>query len=193
LPGPVATFKEAGEAPRRRDHGHRRRHDDAPRLRRVRPRRAGRHHRGQPGRSHRGAAQRGGLPDHRPADDASIAWFPLAILLFKPSETAIMFVMVLGAAPAIANGLIAGTDHIPRSCCGRAGVGGQGSVPVPSRDPAGVAACLSHGAEAGLGLRLAQPDGRRAAGDHRQPPLIGSSWRTLASSPTPVGSWRPWW
>jgi len=43
----------------------------------------------------------------------SIAWFPLALLLFLPSESAIMFVMVLGAAPAIANGLIAGTDHIP--------------------------------------------------------------------------------
>jgi NitT/TauT family transport system permease protein len=43
----------------------------------------------------------------------SIAWFPLAILLFKPTEGAIMFVMVLGASPAIANGLIAGTDHIP--------------------------------------------------------------------------------
>lgn len=43
----------------------------------------------------------------------SIAWFPLAILLFKPSEAAIMFVMMLGAAPAVANGLIAGNDHIP--------------------------------------------------------------------------------
>ena len=43
----------------------------------------------------------------------SIAWFPLAILLFKLSEEAIMFVVVLGAAPAIANGLIAGADHIP--------------------------------------------------------------------------------
>jgi NitT/TauT family transport system permease protein len=43
----------------------------------------------------------------------SIAWFPLAILLFKLSETAIMFVVVLGAAPAIANGLIAGSDNIP--------------------------------------------------------------------------------
>jgi NitT/TauT family transport system permease protein len=43
----------------------------------------------------------------------SIAWFPLAILLFKRSEAAIMFVMMLGAGPAIANGLIAGTDHIP--------------------------------------------------------------------------------
>jgi NitT/TauT family transport system permease protein len=43
----------------------------------------------------------------------SIAWFPLAILLFGLSETAILFVVVLGAAPAIANGLIGGIDHIP--------------------------------------------------------------------------------
>ncbi len=43
----------------------------------------------------------------------SIAWFPLAILLFRLSEKAILFVVVLGAAPAIANGLIAGADHIP--------------------------------------------------------------------------------
>jgi NitT/TauT family transport system permease protein len=43
----------------------------------------------------------------------SIAWFPLAILIFKISEQAILFVVVLGAAPAIANGLITGTDHIP--------------------------------------------------------------------------------
>jgi NitT/TauT family transport system permease protein len=44
----------------------------------------------------------------------SIAWFPLAILLFGLTETAIMFVVVLGAAPSIANGLISGVDHIPR-------------------------------------------------------------------------------
>jgi NitT/TauT family transport system permease protein len=43
----------------------------------------------------------------------SVAWFPLAILLFQLSESAIMFVVVLGAAPSIANGLIAGTDQIP--------------------------------------------------------------------------------
>ena len=43
----------------------------------------------------------------------SIAWFPFAILVFKLSEAAILFVIVLGAAPAIANGLIAGVDHIP--------------------------------------------------------------------------------
>jgi NitT/TauT family transport system permease protein len=42
----------------------------------------------------------------------SIAWFPLAILLFKLTESAILFVVVLGAAPAIANGLISGADNI---------------------------------------------------------------------------------
>jgi NitT/TauT family transport system permease protein len=43
----------------------------------------------------------------------SIAWFPLAILLFKLSEQAITFVVILGAAPSVANGLIHGVDHIP--------------------------------------------------------------------------------
>lgn len=43
----------------------------------------------------------------------SIAWFPLAILLFTLSETAITFVVILGAAPSIANGLISGIDHVP--------------------------------------------------------------------------------
>jgi NitT/TauT family transport system permease protein len=43
----------------------------------------------------------------------SIAWFPLAILLFQLSDVAILFVVVLGAAPAIANGLISGIDTVP--------------------------------------------------------------------------------
>ncbi len=43
----------------------------------------------------------------------TIAWFPLTILLFGANETAILFVVVLGAAPSIANGLISGVDHIP--------------------------------------------------------------------------------
>jgi NitT/TauT family transport system permease protein len=43
----------------------------------------------------------------------SVAWFPLSLLLFKRSEGAILFVVVLGAAPSIANGVIAGTDHVP--------------------------------------------------------------------------------
>jgi NitT/TauT family transport system permease protein len=43
----------------------------------------------------------------------SIAWFPFAIILFGPTPSAILFVIVLGAAPSIANGLIAGVDYTP--------------------------------------------------------------------------------
>jgi NitT/TauT family transport system permease protein len=43
----------------------------------------------------------------------SIVWFPLAVLLFGLEEGAILFVVVLGAAPSIANGLIGGVDHVP--------------------------------------------------------------------------------
>lgn len=43
----------------------------------------------------------------------SVAWVPFAIVIFqRDHEAAITFVMVLGAAPSIANGLISGTDHI---------------------------------------------------------------------------------
>jgi NitT/TauT family transport system permease protein len=44
----------------------------------------------------------------------SIAWFPFAILLFGLTEQAILFVVVLGAAPSVANGVITGVDHVPR-------------------------------------------------------------------------------
>src|SRR6266567_4602965 len=42
----------------------------------------------------------------------SIAWFPLAILLFQLTEGAILFVVILGAAPAVASGLLSGVDHV---------------------------------------------------------------------------------
>jgi NitT/TauT family transport system permease protein len=45
----------------------------------------------------------------------SIMWFPLAILLFQISESAILFVVVIGAAPSVANGLISGIDYVPRT------------------------------------------------------------------------------
>jgi NitT/TauT family transport system permease protein len=45
----------------------------------------------------------------------SIMWFPLAVLLFQLSEKAILFVVVIGAAPSVANGLISGIDYVPRT------------------------------------------------------------------------------
>lgn len=58
----------------------------------------------------------------------SIAWFPLAILLFGLDEEAIMFVVVLGAAPSIANGVISGIDHVPPSFTRLGRVLGAGPV-----------------------------------------------------------------
>jgi NitT/TauT family transport system permease protein len=43
----------------------------------------------------------------------SIAWFPFAIILFGATTNAILFVVIFGAAPSIANGLITGVDYTP--------------------------------------------------------------------------------
>lgn len=43
----------------------------------------------------------------------SVAWTPLAIVLFEMSERAVFFVVVLGAAPSVANGLLQGIDQVP--------------------------------------------------------------------------------
>jgi len=43
----------------------------------------------------------------------SIAWVPFAIIIFGESYSAILFVVTLGAAPSIANGLITGVDYTP--------------------------------------------------------------------------------
>jgi NitT/TauT family transport system permease protein len=43
----------------------------------------------------------------------SIAWFTFAIILFGITTTAILFVIIMGAAPSVANGLIAGVDYTP--------------------------------------------------------------------------------
>ena len=76
---------------------------------RARHRRRDRRARG----AHPGAPGRDRLDDHRPADHAVGRVVPAALLLFQLSEGAIFFVVVLGAAPSIANGLINGIDNIP--------------------------------------------------------------------------------
>jgi NitT/TauT family transport system permease protein len=43
----------------------------------------------------------------------SVAWAPFAIVLFGENNSAILFVVILGAAPSIANGLISGVDYTP--------------------------------------------------------------------------------
>jgi len=43
----------------------------------------------------------------------SVAWVPWAILLFRQTDATVLFVIVLGTTPAVANGLISGADQIP--------------------------------------------------------------------------------
>jgi NitT/TauT family transport system permease protein len=43
----------------------------------------------------------------------SVAWVPLAIILFKEGSGTVAFVVVIGAAPSVANGIIQGIDHVP--------------------------------------------------------------------------------
>ncbi|HEY5362532.1 MAG TPA: ABC transporter permease subunit [Streptosporangiaceae bacterium] len=43
----------------------------------------------------------------------SIAWVPFAIIIFGENTSAILFVVILGAAPSIASGLITGVDYTP--------------------------------------------------------------------------------
>jgi NitT/TauT family transport system permease protein len=75
----------------------------------------------------------------------SIAWFPLALLLFQRSEGAITFVVVLGAAPAIANGVINGADHVPPlllrsgTVLGARGLGLYRTVTMPASLPSIIA------------------------------------------------------
>jgi len=43
----------------------------------------------------------------------SVAWVPFGIIIFGANNAAILFVVILGAAPSIANGLISGVDYTP--------------------------------------------------------------------------------
>jgi NitT/TauT family transport system permease protein len=43
----------------------------------------------------------------------SIAWVPFGIIIFGESVATILFVVILGAAPSIAGGLITGVDYTP--------------------------------------------------------------------------------
>jgi NitT/TauT family transport system permease protein len=43
----------------------------------------------------------------------SVAWVPAAVLWFGLTDATIYFVVLLGAVPSIANGLVAGIDQVP--------------------------------------------------------------------------------
>ncbi len=66
--------------------------------------------------------------------------------------------------------------------------------PLPRHRAAGGAARLRRRSHPGLGVRLAQPDGRRAAGHHRRDALAGrAASSSPASSPRRPSCWRRCW
>jgi NitT/TauT family transport system permease protein len=75
----------------------------------------------------------------------SIVWFPFAIMVFGLRQEAIFFVIVIGAAPSIANGVITGIAEIQPSLLraghmlGARGIARYRYVVVPAAMPAYVA------------------------------------------------------
>jgi NitT/TauT family transport system permease protein len=75
----------------------------------------------------------------------SVAWVPLAILIFGINQSAIVFVTVLGTTPAIIIGTISGIDAVPPSLLrvgqilGAKGVGRYWHVILPAALPGYVA------------------------------------------------------
>ena len=71
----------------------------------------------------------------------SIVWFPMALVLFGLNEKAITFVVVIGAAPSIANGIVSGADQVPTVLL-RAGTSArrQGLRPLEGSRPPRLAA-----------------------------------------------------
>lgn len=43
----------------------------------------------------------------------AVAWVPASVLWFGPSETTVYVVVLFGAVPSIANGVVSGLDHVP--------------------------------------------------------------------------------
>ena len=110
-----------------------------------------------------------GVADHRPADDAVDRVVPArraAVQAERDRRSCSSSCM--GAAPAIANGLISGVDHVPPLLV-RAGrvLGAKKLHAVPPRDPPGRVAVVPRRPEAGVGVRVAQPHGGRTAAPYR--------------------------
>jgi NitT/TauT family transport system permease protein len=93
----------------------------------------------------------------------SVAWVPAAIIFFGIGNAAIYAVVLLGAVPSIANGMVSGIDQVP-PLYRRVGqvLGARGLRRLPARAAPRCAARLRGRAAPGLGLLLAVADGRRA-------------------------------
>ena len=95
----------------------------------------------------------------------SVAWVPPALMFFGPTPAMLYTVVLLGAVPSIAVGVMSGLDQVPPLYLrvgrniGARGLASVRHVLLPAALPGYLA-----GPAAGLGVRLALAAGRR---DHR--------------------------
>lgn len=113
----------------------------------------------------------------------SVAWVPAAILWFGLADGAIYAVVLLGAVPSIANGLLAGIDQVPRHTVGwhACSVPGDGPRSSGSSCPRPCPATSVGCARAGR-----SPGGR--SWPPNSSPTRPNSARAWANCSTPAGS-----
>ena len=108
------------------------------------------------------------VADRRPADHAVDRLVPARDPALRADENAIMFVVVIGAAPSIAAASSPASTRFRRRCSEPA------RCSAPAASTATATSCCrppcrrTSRAQAGLGVLLAQPAGRRAAGHDRR-------------------------
>lgn len=115
----------------------------------------------------------------------SVAWVPAGIIWFGIGDSVIYFVILLGAVPSIANGLLAGIDHIPPlyervgRVLGARGIAAMRHVTLPAALPGYIAGLkqgwafswrslmaaeiIAHSSKVGLGLGGFLDDARQAS------------------------------
>ena len=122
----------------------------------------------------RAAAGGGRLADHRAADDAVDRLVPVRDHPVRHQHHRHLVRHRARRGPVDRQRPDRGRGlHPAAAAAGGQDDGAAQALPVPVPDPAGLAARVRGRAAAGLGVRLAQPDGRRTAGHHREPAVPG--------------------
>ncbi len=142
-----------------------------------------------------GQARPGGhRPDPlRPAVPPSVAWVPPAVLWLGLNDRMMFAVILLGAVPSIANGLVAGVDQVPPlflragRTLGATGLRGAWHVVMPAALPGYLAGLKQGWAFSWRSLMAAEI----IASSRTSASASASCWTTAATTPTcPASSWR---
>lgn len=116
----------------------------------------------------------------------SVAWVPAAVIWLGITDSAMYAVILLGAVPSIANGLISGIDQVPPlylragRTLGASGVSGARHILLPAALPGYLAGLKQGWAFSWRSLMAAE----LIASSPTSVPAWGATWRTCARGPT---------